>query len=157
MSSFFKKIGSGIQTAFKKAPGVIQSAFRKGTDLINKVPSIVSQGSSFAKQLSHGLGGVSSGLANAARIGTQVLESPFATAVASGFGPEGLAAQVAARKLLGAASKGSALANQASHLTDASSYKSGGGLTTTLENLHDARKRAQELRDHSEVPSHVFA
>ena len=83
------------------------------------------------------------------------MDSPFATALAAASGPEGLIAQQAARKVLGAVTKGSNLANQASTLTDRSTYTSGKGLANSLENLEDARKRVADV--HGAATGRSFA
>ena len=157
MSQFFRKIGSQVQSAFKKAPTVISTAFRKGSDLAKQASKIGSDVLHSLPKVSDTLGSVSQGLAKAARIGTQVLESPAATAFASGFGPEGLAAQMAARKVLGGLSKGANLAAKGSAITDVSSYKGGKDLSTTLENVRDAQKRAADIQEAARMPSIHFA
>lgn len=157
MSQFFRKIGSQVQSAFRKAPAVISTAFRKGSDLAKQASKVGSDVINALPKLSDTLGTVSQGLAKAARVGTQVLESPAATAFAAGFGPEGLAAQMAARKVLGGLAKGSNLAAKASHITDTSSYKGGKDLSTTLENIRDAQKRAGDIKEASKAPSLTFA
>ena len=155
--SVFRKIGSSIQTAFKKAPEAISKttptlngAYKKGSSLfqnaVHNLPNV-----------SDTLGKVSQGLAKAAQVGTQVLESPAATAAAAYFGPQGLAAQMAARKVLSYAAKGSNLAAKGSSLSDISSYKKGADLATTLENLRDAQKRVGSINDAARAPSIEFA
>jgi hypothetical protein len=146
MSQFFKKVGNSFQSAFAKAAPVANSIFQKSKDVVKNITN---------GNISRGLSNISGALGSAARVGNQIIDSPFATALAASMGPEGLVMQQGASRLLGGLAKGSNIAGKASNLTDVNSYTKG-GLSQSLENLEDARRRVGNIRDAAKVPSLTF-
>ena len=128
MSSFFKKLGRDIASPFKKG-GAVQKVFKKG--------GVIAQG------LSKGLGGVSRVLGKIGEVGGKILNSPITTAIVGALAPELLPeVELGGKALVKGLQTGSKLAGTASKLTDVSSYKKG-----NLENIQDAVRRAQDVKD----------
>jgi hypothetical protein len=132
MSSFFKKIGKSVKSAFKKG-GAVSNVFKKG--------------GAIAQGVSKGLGTVSKVLGTIGRVGGKILDSPITTGIVGALAPELLPeVELGGRALVAGAKIGSKLAGAGSRLTDVKSYKKADTLEGHLENVKDAIRRAKDVQ-----------
>ena len=151
MSSFFKKIGRSVSSAFKKAPKVDSSFFKK------TVPDI-------SGKIGSGLGKVGDVLGKVADVGSGILSNPLVDIAASSLlGPEAGLAMQAAGQGLKYLKQGSNLARGGSELAGIIGQGSGaigrGDLAGTIGSVQRGIQKAKDLRDQAGVagPNVQFA
>lgn len=134
MNRIFNKGVSQGKNIFKKASGIGENIFRKGVQFAKeqapKIASDISEQSAKASEM----------LAKGAKIANKIGSSSAIQTLPFGSQVAGLAKTVGA-----GLSAGSKLSGQISNVSDLSTYKKG-GVSKTIENLADAKRRIDMMR-----------
>lgn len=148
LSNIFRKTSEGVGNIFRKAGEAGENVFRKVSDVAERIKE---QGPAIAERISRGAGEAQNILGKVSDISGQIARNPIVQTL-----PFGSQVAMGAGLISNAARLGAKGAGQISQLSNLKNYSTEADIGKQLENIRDARRRAEEIQQTGRELGSVF-